>query len=193
MHITSKDSKGLLSSCFFFNQNSFIRRPIASQICKQLSIINSLKWIVFPSNCIQLHKCFYCSPPPSVVFMSCHMRKERTTVFINLEMWLLSQDSNHLFSFKTLCLSNLDCMSLEPWLRILHAWYSGRSLRIKQIIFITIACRGRSTIIEGHLDISGKSSLIKMCVCMCVHNCESFYFLRVPVPVWRGNQLYHEC
>lgn len=38
VHITSKDSKGLLSSCFFFFiQNSFIRRPICSQICKQLS------------------------------------------------------------------------------------------------------------------------------------------------------------
>lgn len=86
VHITSKDSKGLLSSCFFFSSKTHSSvDQSAPKFVNSCPVINSLKWIVFPSNCIQLHTCFYCFPPHLSGIHELSHEKRKNNSFYKLE------------------------------------------------------------------------------------------------------------
>lgn len=100
-------------------------------------VINSVKWIIFSSNCMQFHKCSYCHPSHlSGIYELLKQWKGRIIFFYKYEHGDLHfKVLITLWALKTsIFLPDLDCVSLEPWVHILYAWYSARSISVKQII-----------------------------------------------------------
>lgn len=70
---------------FFSSKTHSSMDQSAPKFVNSCPVINSLKWIVFPSNCIQLHTCFYCSPPLLSGIHELSHEKRKNNSFYKLE------------------------------------------------------------------------------------------------------------
>lgn len=109
----------------------------APKFVNSCPVINLLKCIIFSSHCMQFHKCSYCHfSHLSGIYGLLRQWKGRITFLYKCEHGDLHfKGLITLWALKTpICLSNLDCVSLELWAHILYAQYNTRPISVKQII-----------------------------------------------------------
>lgn len=109
----------------------------APKFANSCPVINSLTWIILSNNCMQFHKCSYChSFHLSGIYGLLRQWMGKITFFYKCEHADLHfKGLITLWALKTsICLSNLNRVSLELWAHILYAWYSARPICVKQTI-----------------------------------------------------------